>query len=116
MNKVKQKRYVDDNEGTGVNRFIEGVIEKYHLRDFYPEVEYRTRSVNYDLMPDHVTDDHISQLVVDNRLVALVFCRRDDWNHTEVTTVFLDDVLKKCRKHKDKINQRIKNRFESYRK
>ena len=80
---IERKREMDDT-GDGIWEFIEEIIDKYHIREQFHEVEIRTRSVNYDMTPPsievHETDDKIVQLVVDNRLVAFVFCRCDDYS------------------------------------
>ena len=94
-NMIKQERFIDDNEQTQSYKFIYDIIDKYELKKHYPEVEVRARSINYDLMNGHPTDDHILQLVCQNRLLAFVILRRDDFNYTEVTYVFMEDVLKK---------------------
>ena len=33
MEMIEQKRYIDDNEGTGINEFLDDIIEKYKLRE-----------------------------------------------------------------------------------
>lgn len=111
---IKQERFIDDNEGTGVNKFLEEIIDKYQLRKFYPEVEIRWRAVNYDLSDNHPTDDHIVQLICQNRLLALVYLRRDDWNYTEVTYIFIEDTLKKIEEFETRINQRINSKISEY--
>ena len=94
---IEQKRFIDDNEDTGVWQWINDVIDKYKLRERFPEVELRTRAIAFDCISNnHWTDDRIVQLVVDNRLVAFVISRRDDWNWTECTFVFIESALKAC--------------------
>ena len=103
---VAQCRYIDDNEGTMVQEFLLKLFQKYKLSETYPEVEIRYRAVNYGLIENHITDDKIAQLVVDNRLVAMAFLRRDDWNHTEVTYVIVDEALRKCKEFKDLLDNK----------
>lgn len=107
LNTVEQKRFIDDNEGTGVWQFINEVIEKNNIRQRFAGVEIRTRAIAYDcISQNHFTDDRIVQLVVDNRLVAFVLCRRDDWNWTECTFVFVETALKACEDFQKRINER----------
>ena len=114
-NKVIQTKYIDDSEGQAVNEFIWGIIEKYKLKKYYPEVETRYRGVLYDMRDDmdrnlvHHTDDKLIQIVCQNRLIALVFCRRDDWNYTEATMVFVGDALTRVEKMEEEIRGRMKN-------
>ena len=104
---ITQVRYTDDKEGA--EEFLQKVIADNELRKYYPSVELRYRSVNYDTVSkDRVTDDKIAQLVVENRLVAFVFMRRDDFNHTEVTCVFIEDAMDKCRKFRESLNKALK--------
>ena len=114
-NKVIQTRFIDDSEGQAVEEFIWGIIEKYKLKKYYPEVETRYRGVLYDMRDDkdrfhvHHTDDKLIQIVCQNRLIALVFCRRDDWNYTEATMVFIGDALTRVEKMEEEIRGRMKN-------
>lgn len=114
-NKVIQTRFIDDSEGQAVQEFIWGIIEKYKLKKYYPEVETRYRGVLYDMRDDkdrfhvHHTDDKLIQIVCQNRLIALVFCRRDDWNYTEATMVFIGDALTRVEKMEEEIRGRMKN-------
>ena len=107
MNTVEQKRFIDDNEGTGVWNWINEVIEKHKIRERFSGVELRTRAIAYDsISQNHFTDDHLLQLVVDNRLVAFVLCRRDDWNWTECTFVFVESALEACEEFQKRVNER----------
>lgn len=114
-NKVIQTRFIDDSEGQAVEEFIWDIIEKYKLKKYYPEVETRYRGVLYDMRDDkdrfhvHHTDDKLIQIVCQNRLIALVFCRRDDWNYTEATMVFIGDALTRVEKMEEEIRGRMKN-------
>lgn len=101
---VEQVRITDDTEGKVAWEFIEGIIAKYNIWNSFAEVEIRTRTIEYDTSSaPHPTNDKIMQLVVDNRLVAFTLIRRDDWNHSEVTKVFLEDTLEKCKDFKKEI-------------
>lgn len=107
---IEQVRIVNDTEGKEAWDFINGIIEQYQLRKRFMEVEVKSRTIEFDdLSSRHPTDDRILQLIVDNRLVAFVFLRRDDWNHTELTKVFLEETLKECENFNNKI---LKNRLE----
>ena len=108
MEMIEQKRYIDDDEGTGINEFLDNIIEKHKLREFFPYVEIRWRDVcrGIESTPT-ATDDKIIQLVVENRLVALVFSRRDEFNHTEVNYFFNEDALEKCKKFKERVERKI---------
>ena len=108
MEMIEQKRYIDDDEGTGINEFLDNIIEKHKLREFYPNIEIRWRDVcrGIESTPT-ATDDKIIQLVVENRLVALVFSRRDEFNHTEVNYFFNEDALEKCKKFKERIEKKL---------
>lgn len=102
---IKQERFIDDNEGTGVEKFLYDVVEKYELKRFCPSVEIRYRGVNFGMLSNnHATDDKIAQLVVENRLVALAFMRRDDLNYTEVSYVVFEDAIERCKEFVEKIN------------
>lgn len=106
---VEQVRITDDTEDKVAWEFIESIIAKYNIWKSFAGVEIRTRTIAYDTCcAAHPTDDKLLQLVVDNRLVAFVLTRRDDWNHSEVTKVFLEDTLEKCKDFKDII---IKNKI-----
>jgi hypothetical protein len=102
-NTVQIARITDDSEGQCVVDFINGIIEKYELRKKYPEVEVRWRGINYDTSSPHATDDKMVQLVCQNRLIAMVYMRRDDWNYTELTMVFVGDALKACEDFEKKL-------------
>lgn len=105
---IEQKRYIDDNEGTGINEFLEEIIEKHKLREFYPNVEIRWRDVCYGIeSTPTATDDKIIQLVIENRLVALIFSRRDEFNHTEVNYFFNEEALEKCKEFKERIARKL---------
>ena len=108
MEMIEQKRYIDDDEGTGINEFLDDIIEKHKLREFYPNIEIRWRDVcrRIESTPT-ATDDKIVQLVVENRLVALVFSRRDEFNHTEVNYFFNEEALEKCKKFKERVERKI---------
>lgn len=118
-NKVIQTKYIDDSEGEAVQEFIWGVIKKYQLKKYYPQVETRYRGVLYDMRDDmnrnliHHTDDKLIQIVCQNKLIALVFCRRDDWNYTEATMVFVGDALTRVEEIEEKIANDHKRRFEN---
>ena len=104
-NMIEQKRFIDDSEGADIWQWIYDVIDKYKLRERFTEVELRTRAIAFDCTSDnHWTDDRIVQLVVDNRLVAFVISRRDDWNWTECTFVFIEPALKACEDFQKKIS------------
>ena len=106
----EQVRIVNDTEGKEAWDFINGIIEQYQLRKRFREVEVKSRTIEFDdLSNPHPTDDRILQLIVDNRLVAFVFLRRDDLNHSELTKVFLEETLKECENFNNKI---LKNRLE----
>lgn len=95
---IEQKRFIDDNEGIKVEQFFQDVIERYELRKLFASIELRYRGVNYGLYSaNHITDDKIVQLVVENKLVAMAFLRRDDFNYTEVSFVVLEDAIQKCK-------------------
>ncbi len=95
---IEQKRFIDDNEGIKVEQFFQDVIERYELRKLFASIELRYRGVNYGLYSaNHITDDKIVQLVVENRLVAMAFLRRDDFNYTEVSFIVLEDAIQKCK-------------------
>ena len=111
---ITQQLYIDDNEETGVYDFLNGIIEEHHLRDFYPQVEMRTRLLNYDMQENHATDDRIVQLVVDNRLVAFSFLRRNDGNYTEVNNVFNEEALEKCRIMREEIDKKIEEQKRAF--
>ena len=105
---TEQKRFIDDNEGTGVWEWINNFIDQHKLRERFTEVEVRTRAIAYDsISQNHWTDDRIVQVVVDNRLVAFVFCRRDDWNWTECNFVFIESALQACEDFKNKIAKQM---------
>lgn len=107
---IEQKRFIDDNEGTGVWKWIDDFIDEHKLCEQYVGVEVRTRAISYDcISQNHWTDDRIVQIVVDNRLVAFIICRRDDWNWTECTFVFIESALEACEKFK---NYSIKHLIE----
>lgn len=103
---IRQQRFIDDNEGAGVEKFLLDVVEKYELKKYFPSVEIRYRGVNYGLLSEnHITDDKVVQLVVDNRLVAFAFLRRDDLNYTEVTYVVIEDAIKRCEEMRKEVTQ-----------
>ena len=110
-NKVIQTKYIDDSEGEAVEKFIYDTIKKYKLAKYYPEVETRYRGVLYDMRDDldrnHIqhTDDKLIQIVCQNKLIALVFCRRDDWNYTEATMVFVGEALTRIEEIEEDIMQ-----------
>ena len=105
---IEQKRYIDDDERTGINKFFDDIIEKHKLREFYPNVEIRWREVCYGIeSTPTATDDKIIQLVVENRLVAMVFSRRDEFNYTEVNYFFNEEALDKCKKFKERIEKKL---------
>ena len=104
---IEQKRFIDDNEGTGVWQWINDVVDKHKIRERFAGVELRTRAIAYDcISQNHFTDDRLVQLVVDNRLVAFVLCRRDDWNWTECTFVFVESALQACEDFQKRVNTR----------
>ena len=108
MEMIEQKRYIDDDERTGINKFFDDIIEKHKLREFYPNVEIRWREVCYGIeSTPTATDDKIIQLVVENRLVAMVFSRRDEFNYTEVNYFFNEEALDKCKKFKERIEKKL---------
>lgn len=107
---IEQVRIINDTEGKEAWDFINGIIEQHQLRNRFAEVEVKSRILEFDdFSTSHQTDDRILQLVVDNRLVAFVFLRRDDWNHSELTKVFLEETLKDCEHFNNKI---LKNSLE----
>ena len=108
MEMIEQKRYIDDDERTGINEFLDDIIEKYKLREFYPNVEIRWRDVCWGIeSTPTATDDKIVQLVIENRLVGLIFTRRDDFNWTEVNYFFNEDALEKCKEFKEQVERKI---------
>ena len=109
---VEQKRFVDDCEGVAAEHFLLDFAEKHHLRDRFPEVEIRYRGVGIDTVHEHITDDKIIQLVVDNRLVAMVFIRRDDWNHSEVTYITIEEALEKCEEMRKRIDSSVEQHMK----
>ena len=107
---IEQVRIINDTEGKEAWDFINGIIEQHQLRNRFAEVEVKSRTLEFDdFRASHPTDDRLLQLVVDNRLVAFVFLRRDDWNHSELTKVFLEETLKECENFNNKI---LKNNLE----
>ena len=60
----------------------------------------------------HHTDDKLIQVVCQNRLIALVFCRRDDWNYTEATMVFVGEALTRVEAMEEEI-AKIKAQHEA---
>ena len=97
--KTAQYREIDDT-GTTAWNYLTGIIRDYDLKRFRPHIEMRVRPVAFGSMPDegHLTDDRVIQLVVENQMLAMVYLRRDEFNYTEVTTVFLQDTMKKLEK------------------
>lgn len=102
-NTVQIARITDDSEGQCVVEFIDNIIEKYELQKKYPCIEVRWRGINYDVSSPHPTDDKMVQLICENRLIAMVYMRRDDWNYTELTMVFVGDALKACEDFEKKL-------------
>lgn len=95
-NTIEIARITDDSEGQRVVDFIDNIVKKYNLREKYASIEVRWRNVNYDISAPHATDDKLVQLICENRLIAMVYMRRDDWNYTELTMIFVGDALKAC--------------------
>ena len=95
---IEQKRYVDERDSDPMG-FLTSVIDRYNISKYTKDIEIRSRSLNYDCSSSpHETDDKIVQLVADNILIAMVFLRRTDGNHTEETSVIVEQGIRLFRR------------------
>lgn len=77
-----------DEFDSRTNEFIEEVIEKFNLRN-NSTAEIKVRSVN-SAYSNVETDDKVIEILLKNKLIALQYLRRDDFNYTEVTNIILE--------------------------
>lgn len=78
----------------------ERIIEKYDLRN-RPSVELHDRQVCIPFAPPisskvdsaYISNDRLVEFIVDNKLLALQYQRRDEFNYTEVTNVEYPEAL-----------------------
>ena len=66
------------------------------------DMRNRTATVMYNKEQDGLKQDWKGR-VCQNRLIAMVYMRRDDWNYTELTMVFVGDALKACEDFEKKL-------------
>lgn len=77
-----------DEFDSRTNEFIEEMIEKFNLRN-NSSAEIKVRSVN-SAYSNVETDDKVIEILLKNKLIALQYLRRDDFNYTEVTNIILE--------------------------
>lgn len=95
-----QKRFIDEIDVSPIpSDFLYEIAKKHGFADIFNVCTVNSRAVGIDTYHEHITDDKIIELIVENRLVALVYLRRDDWNWTEATFVEIPEAIKKVKKH-----------------
>lgn len=89
---MKFNRFIEiDQLSERTTEWIERVIDEYGLNPC-PMVEIKTRELcipHYPVISSkvdehYVSNDRITEIIVDNRLFAMMYERRDDGNYTEV--------------------------------
>lgn len=86
-----------DAVNSGVNRFIESMVTKYGLK-VKGGAEIKRRPVGANVSSDsvmvtHATDNYVTELLYNGKLVAMVYERRDDMNYTEVNCIDMHPTL-----------------------
>ena len=97
---VKQEKVIDEIDVRPIpSEFLYEIAKKHGFADIYNLCCVKSRAVGIDTYHEHITDDKITELIVENRLVALVYLRRDDWNWTEATFIEIPEAIEKVREH-----------------
>lgn len=86
-NAVYTQKILDD-QNTGVNEFLEEIVQKYKLSK-RPNVYMRYLDL-HRTNDKNPTDDKIVEIVLDNRLLAIVYLRRTEFNYIEGTFIDLN--------------------------
>ena len=94
--------------------FFKKVIEDYDFKWTYPYFSnIRSRTVCYGRGTDeHVTDDAIHQLLVQDVLVAMVYERRTEFNFIEATYVVIAKGIRKAKHRLQGYNKTFKHNKE----
>lgn len=75
------------------NDFIEDIIKKYNLKG-NAFCEIRTKAVcNSNLGDAHPTDDLVTEILYKDRLIAMIYERRDGFNWTETNCIDFKPIL-----------------------
>jgi len=96
---TKQERFIDEIDVRPIpSDFLYEIAKKHGFTDIFNICTVNSRGVGIDTIHEHITDDKIIELIVENRLVAFVYLRRDDWNWTEATFVEIPGAIEKVKK------------------
>ncbi len=81
---IKRIKFTDDSEGICVWNFITEIQIKYgETTEVYSRGILRDRRES--ISHTAVLDNAFYEIIHDNKMVACVYARRDNFNHTEVT-------------------------------
>jgi hypothetical protein len=94
---IKQERTMDEIDAHPLE-FLHTLAEKYGFSKLNGFCKINSRALGIDTFHDHITDDKIFELIVENRLIGLVYLRRDDWNYTEATYVEIPEAIEKVKR------------------
>lgn len=84
---AKRTRRIDDS-AEGVDEFIQDIITKYKLNETgNKDIVYRKVTRNAFDIEQVVVDNWIVEITVGDKLVAMVYARRTNFNYTEMTFV-----------------------------
>lgn len=96
--RIKIERFsVQDQIDSKTNEFIEKIINKYHLKN-NPYAAIKDKKIYVD-GKDIISDDRIVEILLDDKLLAMQYQRRDDFNWTEVINIDFEREIDVC--HKD---------------
>lgn len=84
--RIERIRRIDDT-GEGVQEFITKMILSYDLDRANAEVVYRKTTRNAFDIEQCVVDNSIVEIVHSDKLVAMVYIRRTNFNWTETTFI-----------------------------
>jgi hypothetical protein len=97
---IKQERFIDEiGVSPNPSDFLYEIAKKHGFADIFKLCSVKSRAVGIDTYHEHITDDKIIELIADNRLVALVYLRRDDWNWTEATFIEIPEAIENVKKY-----------------